>query len=79
MKYIVPMLGMLMLPKTICYILMLCAFLKAVSTGKIRGWDLSGFHNDGDIAEGGRSFILSAVLCIACRSTRREWIITNQA
>jgi hypothetical protein len=28
MKYIVPM---LMLPKTICYILMLCAFLKAVS------------------------------------------------
>ena len=28
---IVPMLGMLMLPKTICYILMLCAFLKAVS------------------------------------------------
>jgi hypothetical protein len=31
LKYIVPMLGMLMLPKTICYILMLCAFLKAVS------------------------------------------------
>ena len=31
MKYIVPMLGMLMLPKTIYYILMLCAFLKAVS------------------------------------------------
>ena len=31
MKYIVPMLGMLMLPKTICYILMVFAFLKAVS------------------------------------------------
>ena len=27
---VVPMLGMLMLPKTICYILMLCAFLQAV-------------------------------------------------
>ena len=27
---IVPILGMLMLPKTICYILMLCAFLRAV-------------------------------------------------
>ena len=27
---IVPMLGMLMLPKTVCYVLMLCAFLKAV-------------------------------------------------
>ena len=26
---IVPMLGMLMLPKTVCYILMICAFLKA--------------------------------------------------
>ena len=29
MKYIVPMLGMLMLPKTVCYVLMLCAFLQA--------------------------------------------------
>ncbi len=28
---IVPMLGMLMLPKTICYVLMICAFLKAVN------------------------------------------------
>ncbi len=28
---IVPMLGMLMLPKTICYVLMICVFLKAVS------------------------------------------------
>ena len=28
---IVPMLGMLMLPKTICYVLMLCAFLRAVN------------------------------------------------
>ena len=27
---LVPMLGMLMLPKTVCYILMLCAFLQAV-------------------------------------------------
>ena len=27
---IVPMLGMLMLPKTVCYILMIIAFLKAV-------------------------------------------------
>lgn len=27
---IVPMLGMLMLPKTVCYILMVCAFLRAV-------------------------------------------------
>ncbi len=33
---ILPLLGMLMLPKTICYILMICAFLKAVnrSAGK---------------------------------------------
>jgi len=30
---IVPILGMLMLPKTICYILLICAFLRAV-TGK---------------------------------------------
>lgn len=30
---VVPMLGMLMLPKTVCYILMICAFLRAV-TGK---------------------------------------------
>ncbi len=28
---IVPMLGMLMLPKTICYVLLICVFLKAVS------------------------------------------------
>lgn len=27
---LVPMLGMLMLPKTICYVLMICAFLKSV-------------------------------------------------
>ena len=27
----VPMLGMLMLPKTICYVLMIAAFLRAVS------------------------------------------------
>ncbi|MBQ8095399.1 MAG: hypothetical protein IJ242_17735, partial [Clostridia bacterium] len=27
---IVPMFGMLMLPKTVCYILMICAFLRAV-------------------------------------------------
>ena len=33
---IVPMLGMLMLPKTVCYVLLICAFLKAVNrnTGK---------------------------------------------
>ncbi len=31
---LVPILGMLMLPKTICYVLMICAFLKAVSSGK---------------------------------------------
>ena len=30
----VPILGMLMLPKTICYILMLCAFLRAVKAGE---------------------------------------------
>ncbi len=30
----VPMLGMLMLPKTICYILLICAFLRAVSDQK---------------------------------------------
>ena len=29
----VPMLGMLMLPKTVCYILMTAAFLKAQSEG----------------------------------------------
>ena len=29
---IVPMLGMLMLPKTICYVLLICVFLRA--TGK---------------------------------------------
>ena len=28
---VVPMLGMLMLPKTICYVLMIAAFLRAVS------------------------------------------------
>ena len=27
----VPMLGMLMLPKTVCYILILCVFLRTVS------------------------------------------------
>ena len=31
---LVPMLGMLMLPKTICYILMICAFLKSTGSGK---------------------------------------------
>ena len=31
---LVPMLGMLMLPKTICYILMVCVFLKAVRRGR---------------------------------------------
>ncbi len=31
---LVPMLGMLMLPKTICYILMVCVFLKAVRCGR---------------------------------------------
>ena len=30
----VPMLGMLMLPKTICYVLLICAFLKTVNRGK---------------------------------------------
>lgn len=30
----VPMLGMLMLPKTICYVLMVCAFLRAVNGGE---------------------------------------------
>jgi len=30
----VPMLGMLMLPKTICYVLLICAFLKNVNRGK---------------------------------------------
>ena len=30
----VPMLGMLMLPKTICYVLLICAFLEAVNRGK---------------------------------------------
>ena len=30
----VPMLGMLMLPKTICYVLLICTFLKAVNRGK---------------------------------------------
>lgn len=28
---IVPILGMLMLPKTVCYILILCVFLRTVS------------------------------------------------
>ena len=31
---IVPMLGMLMLPKTICYVLLICAFLKATARKK---------------------------------------------
>ena len=31
---LVPMLGMLMLPKTICYILMVCVFLKSTGSGK---------------------------------------------
>ena len=30
----VPMLGMLMLPKTVCYILMIAAFLKAQTQGR---------------------------------------------
>ena len=30
----VPMLGMLMLPKTVCYILMICAFLRASAMGR---------------------------------------------
>ena len=32
---IVPILGMLMLPKTICYMLLICAFLKAVNTNMV--------------------------------------------
>ena len=31
---LLPMLGMLMLPKTVCYILMILAFLKAVKAGE---------------------------------------------
>ena len=31
---IVPILGMLMLPKTVCYILMIIAFLKAVKKAR---------------------------------------------